>query len=71
MNPDQPCQGPPSKGYCKKGVWGFTFDPDSKSCKKFNGRCRMTNNGFRTKEDCEAKCSTTNIKSTLYVLDNS
>ena len=61
--PDQPCQGPPTKGYCKKGIWGFTFDSDSNSCKKFmKGGCSMTSNGFRKKEDCDAKCSTSIVK---------
>jgi len=62
--PDQPCQGPPTdqKG-CRQIIRGFTFDSDSNLCKKFmEGGCSMTNNGFRKKEDCEAKCITSNVK---------
>ena len=61
---DQPCQGPPTDQLgCKQIIRGFTFDSDSNSCKKFrNGGCSRTNNGFRKKEDCEAKCNTSNIK---------
>ena len=47
-------------------IMGYKFDPDSKSCIKFvGGGCRLSNNGFGTKEDCEAKCSTSNVKSTF------
>merc|ERR1712136_508500 len=65
-NPNQPCQGPPATRSCRtrlRRISGFTFDTDSNLCEKFNmtGSC-VTKNYFRTKEDCEAKCSTINVK---------
>jgi len=61
--PSKPCQGRPTAGDCKKKVLGYKFDPDSNSCIKFvGGGCGYSNNGFGTKDDCEAKCSTSSIK---------
>ena len=52
-----PCQGKPTYGPCDMGIKGYTFDVDSKTCKKFDsGGCGMTMNGYRTKEECEATC---------------
>jgi len=61
--PGKPCQGRPTDGPCAMEVSGYKFDPDSNSCIKFvGGGCGYSNNGFGTKDDCEAKCSTSSIK---------
>ena len=53
-----PCQGKPTHGPCDMRIDGYTFDTDSKKCKKFlGGGCGMTGNGFRSMEECQSKCS--------------
>ena len=67
--PGKPCQGRPTDGPCTMEVSGYKFDPDSNSCIKFvGGGCGYSNNGFGTKDDCEAKCSTSSIKSKFMLL---
>ena len=46
------------QGYCEPfPKKGYTFDPESKTCKKFfESGCGMTKNAFLKKEECEAKC---------------
>ena len=70
--PCQPCQGPPTVGFCKRLNSGYTFDQDSNSCKRFKGPgCELTGNAFTKKEECESKCRTSNFKNTFTVLNDS
>jgi len=70
--PCQPCQGPPTVGFCKRLNSGYTFDQDSNSCKRFEGPgCELTNNAFPKKEECESKCRTSNFRNTFTLLNNS
>ena len=43
------------------GISGYKYDIRTLKCKKFDGDCRYTNNGFRTLEECEAKCKSKDI----------
>jgi len=57
--PDQPCQGPPTLGYCipdtpyKGGTPLIQIQIHAKSLKV---GCETTNNAYAEKEDCESKC---------------
>jgi len=61
---EKPCRGSPMQGYCETfPKKGYTFDPESKTCKKFfESGCGMTKNAFLKKEECEAKCETKTVK---------
>ena len=62
---DVPCLGKPARGSCKRKVFGFTFDSDSRTCKEFSGLCRYTKNAFRTREKCEEKCG----KELIFIIE--
>ena len=52
-----PCEGPPTQGLCDIEWDGYTFDPATGTCEKFSGAgCSMTQNGFKTMEECETRC---------------
>ena len=55
------CRGHGSFGFCNMGISGYTYDIRTLKCKKFDGDCRYTNNGFRTLEECEAKCRSKDV----------
>ena len=62
LDPVTRCQGAPTLGGCRMIIDGFTFDTKLKVCKEFfGGGCRFSQNGFRNKKECEAKCGTFEI----------